>query len=248
MDELRWILLGLGVLLVVCIYLWGIRGSLIDWIRKPGHGLDSHYPQDADETSQQDPLFRKEPALGSLDDPAKESEEAPEAVPKDEVEGDFFGALEDPDEDSERLNIVVTVMSAAEHMFHGPDLARAAAELGLRKGREGTFDCYADEVARGRPVFSIANVLEPGVFDWNDMGSSRTPGLVCFMRLPGATDSQAAIELLLSITAGLAERLQGVLCDDRRLRLSTQGIEHLRSEVSEFERKRRLEALRRKQA
>ena len=68
------------------------------------------------------------------------------------------------------------------------------------------------------------------------------------MRLPGSTESLAAIELLLSITAGLAERLEGALCDDRRLRLSIQGIEHLRSEVSEFERKRRLEALRRRQA
>ena len=61
-------------------------------------------------------------------------------------------------------------------------------------------------------------------------------------------EGQAAIELLLTITSSLAERLGGVLCDDRRMRLSTQGIEHLRSEVSEFERKRRLEALRRQQA
>jgi cell division protein ZipA len=244
MDELRWILLGLGVLLVVCIYLWGIRGSLIDWFRKPDHGLESHYPEESDESAQQDPLFRREPALGSLDEPAGEARSAPE----EEGDGDFFGALEDPEEETERLNIVLTVMSAEERMFHGPALARAAAELGLRKGREGTFDCYADDEARGRPVFSIANVLEPGVFDWNDLDSMRTPGLVCFMRLPGSTESLAAIELLLSVTAGLAERLEGALCDDRRLRLSTQGTEHLRSEVSEFERKRRLEALRRRQA
>ena len=68
------------------------------------------------------------------------------------------------------------------------------------------------------------------------------------MRLPGPTDPQSSLELMLNVASAMADRLGGRLCDDRRNRLSQQGIEHLRSEVAEFERRRRLEALRRTRA
>ncbi len=251
MGELRWVLLGLGVVLVAGIYLWGIRGSLMDWLRKPGHNLQPHHPGSIDDQPGQDPLLRKEPGMGGMADPEFAAEQpSPDA---DSAEPEAAGSesmafLEDVEEDGERLNVVVTVMASDDAPFHGLEIAAAAADLGLRKGREGTFDCYPDDVIRGLPVFSIANVLEPGVFDWNKLEIVRSPGLVCFMRLPGSVDSQSALDLMLSVLSRLAERLQGVLCDDRRMRLSSQGIEHLRSEVAEFERRRRLEALRRRQA
>lgn len=244
MDELRWILLAIGAVLIAGIYLWGIRGSLLDRLRKPDHDLtDSHAGLEplGDEN---DPLLRREPELGDLK-PGTPSRGWTEE--QDEVGApalDRSAAAEE--EEGERLNVVLTIMAAEDRHFSGHELARVAGELSLRKGRDGTLDCYPDEQARGRPVFSLANVLEPGVFDWPNFESLRTPGLVAFMRLPGPVSAPVALDLMLSVTGRVADLLGGVLCDDRRNRLTTQGREHLRSEVSEFERRRRVTELRRR--
>lgn len=236
MDELRWILLGVGAILIAGIYLWGMRGSLVDRLRKPDHGLDDD-PRFQLDSDASDPLARVEPPLDK-GSPADDPEAAEPRNP----------SVDMLDEESERLNLVLTIMAPADGHILGLEMASIASELGLRKGRSGTLDCYPDESGGGRPVFSIANVLEPGSFDWSRLEAARTPGLVCFMRLPGPTDPQSSLELMLNVASAMADRLGGRLCDDRRNRLSQQGIEHLRSEVAEFERRRRLEALRRTRA
>lgn len=71
MDELRWILLGVGAILIAGIYLWGMRGSLVDRLRKPDHGLDDD-PRFQLDSDASDPLARVEPPLDKsspADDP-----------------------------------------------------------------------------------------------------------------------------------------------------------------------------------
>lgn len=242
MDELRWILLIVGGVLIAGIYLWGVRGEIADRFRKPVRLPEHHDPDLFSDTDLEPPTTRSEPGLGFGPEAAGDEarSRAPEAqshaYPRDVVE-----------DDSERMNLVVTIIGRDNAMFPGTELARVATELGLQEGERGTLDCYAEAGGsrRGQPVFSIANVLEPGTFDWKAIDDLKTPGLVCFMRLPGPVDGKTAVELMLSVTQRLAESLDGVLCDDRRLRLSQQGIEHVRSEVTEFERRRQLESLRR---
>jgi cell division protein ZipA len=242
MDELRWVLLGVGSILIAGIYLWGMRGSLVDRLRKPDHGLDQE-PDLTLESESADPLDRLEPDLGQAQDLAEGDGDA-----SSEVSVSAPGPVDALDEETERLNLVLTIIAPEDGQILGLEMASVASELGLRKGRSGTLDCYPDESGGGRPVFSIANVLEPGTFDWSRLETTRTPGLVCFMRLPGPTDPQSSLELMLNVAGVIADRLGGRLCDDRRNRLSQQGIEHLRGEVAEFERRRRLEALRRTRA
>lgn len=242
MDELRWILLIVGGVLITGIYLWGVRGEIADRFRKPVRLPEHHDPDLFSDTDLEPPATRSEPGLGfesgSLDRESsrRSSEDATPVFAGDAVE-----------DDSERMNLVVTIIGRDNAMFPGNELASVAAELGLEQGERGTLECYADAggTRRGQPVFSIANVLEPGVFDWKSVDELKTPGLVCFMRLPGPVDGKTAVDLMLSVTQRLAESLDGVLCDDRRLRLSPQGIEHVRNEVMEFERRRQLESLRR---
>lgn len=241
MDELRWILLIVGGVVIAGIYLWGIRGEIADRFRKPVRLPEHHDPDLFSDSDLEPPAVHREPELGFRPD-ATDSDsgvlrDPPTPAPADAVE-----------DDSERMNLVVTIIGRDNALFPGSELKRVAAELGLEQGERGTLDCFADAGGnrRGVPVFSIANVLEPGVFDWSALESIETPGLVCFMRLPGPVDGKTAVELMLSVTQRLAESLDGVLCDDRRLRLSQQGIEHLRSEVTDFERRRQLESLRRR--
>ena len=241
MDELRWILLIVGGVVIAGIYLWGVRGEIADRFRKPVRLPEHHDPDLFSDSDLEPPTVHREPELGFRPDVAEGGAGAAAEQPAPR-------AVDTVEDDSERMNLVVTIIGRDNALFPGSELKRVAAELGLEQGERGTLDCFADAGGsrRGLPVFSIANVLEPGVFDWAALEELETPGLVCFMRLPGPVDGKTAVELMLSVTHRLAESLDGVLCDDRRLRLSQQGVEHLRSEVTDFERRRQLESLRRK--
>ncbi len=237
MDELRWILLIVGGVVIAAIYLWGVRGEIADRFRKPVRLPEHHDPDLFSDSDLERPDTRCEPGLGL----------GPESGYHTSVPGGKDPELTSAsgEDDSERMNLVVTILARDNVMLGGEEIERAAAQVGLHKGKRGTLECYPDDSARGTPVFSLATVLEPGVFDWSNMAELNTPGLVCFMPLPGPVEGRSAFELLLSVTQRLAESLDAVLCDDRRLRLSQQSIEHLRTEVSDFERRRHLESLRR---
>lgn len=257
MNELRWMVLGVGLLVIALIYLWGTRGK---WRRRKRDRSPAR--------GQREP--RLEPGLGPLEEDVlpdyPEQEETgedwgpkpavrlkEEVAPRPGAEGRVRPEPERaaPQQTGQGpvLNLVVTVMAPEQHSFQGAEVMAAAEELGLRPGEErAVLECYADPDARGRPVFSVANVLEPGFFDWRRFPEQQTPGLLCFLQLPGHIPGQTAFELLISVSRRLAERLGGELCDERRLRLRQQGVEHLRAQVVEFERQARLDLLRRDQA
>ena len=89
------------------------------------------------------------------------------------------------------------------------------------------------------PVFSIVNILEPGIFDPNEMGDFETPGLVVFMQLPNPIDPMQAFDRMLDISRSLTSALQGELRDDNRSVLTRQAIERLREIIAEYTLKKR---------
>ena len=58
-----------------------------------------------------------------------------------------------------------------------------------------------------RPLFSMADMYEPGSFDPDNMESRTTRGLSLFMCLPTPVEDTRAFELMLNT----AERLAGIL-------------------------------------
>lgn len=140
---------------------------------------------------------------------------------------------------TETMAIVLTVMADPDARFTGMELLMAAHDLGLKFSKQGLFDGYVNGEVRGKPVFSIANVVEPGVFPPDDVQRLSTPGLLLFMRLPGSVDPLPALELLLSQSRRLAARLGGTLCDEQRRRLGPDGISELRVRVTDYQRRLR---------
>lgn len=138
------------------------------------------------------------------------------------------------------LHIVLTVMADPGARFTGMELLMAAHDLGLKFSKQGLFDGYVNGEVRGKPVFSIANVIEPGVFPPDDVQQLSTPGLLLFMKLPGSVaEPLPSLELMLSQARRLAAKLGGTLCDEQRRRLNPDGIGELRSRVTDFQRRLR---------
>jgi cell division protein ZipA len=100
----------------------------------------------------------------------------------------------------------------------------------------GIFHAYSPG---GRPIFSIANIVEPGSFDLEIIDRFSTPGLALFLRLPGPAGGFAAFDAMLEIARLLAGKLSGDIRDERRNVLTTQAIQQLREHILTFNRTRR---------
>lgn len=80
---------------------------------------------------------------------------------------------------------------------------------------------------------SIACLVEPGIFDWQQITSRTYPGLVIWMKLTGTEQDILQFEKLLTTAKQIAASLNATLCDDARHPLSVQSIALYRARLKE---------------
>jgi cell division protein ZipA len=134
--------------------------------------------------------------------------------------------------------IVVNAISKDPQGFNGEELLHILLTCDLRFGKMNIFHRYEKSNGKGAIQFSVANAVEPGTFDLNNMRKFRTPGICLFMQLPGAQDAQKALEYMVETAHCIARNLNGELRDENRSALTAQTVEHYRSRIREFDRKR----------
>ena len=136
----------------------------------------------------------------------------------------------------DELIVVLYVVTQPESVFLGTDIFTVLEDLGLRYGDMRIFHHYGvGELKVKKPVFSIANMLEPGIFDPQEMTQFASPGLALFMRLPGPFGGRIALELMLNSAKKIAEVLEGILQDENHLPLDPKKISLLRERIAHFE-------------
>ena len=135
----------------------------------------------------------------------------------------------------------LNVVSRAEQGFSGDDVLRTLLGCGLRFGDMDFF--HLTEMAEGTPTiqFSVANMMQPGVFDLEGMETLSTKGLMFFLTLPGPKDMTRAFDLMLQTAQPVAENLGGDVLDETRSVLTKQYVERVRQSIREFEAKCRIE-------
>lgn len=137
--------------------------------------------------------------------------------------------------------IVVYIMSPAGGRFAGDDVRRAVETAGLKHGNMNIFHRLVDpDNPDSDAVFSLANSVEPGTFDLDRLADFSTPGLTLFMQLPGPLNGVTALDSMLAAAHIIAAELHGELRDQSRSALGKQTIEHLHSEIIEYQRRQRL--------
>ena len=262
-DRLRLILLFAGMTLVVAIYLWDrykrsrqrLKGLSLRQARKirKEYGLDSI---DEDESL---PSFtaveaKPEPEVSlkvvspasPLADPEPVSKHEPEPRPEVQPELDF-GANDqddylhvDPALQSDMPQMVVQIgLVKKEGTFTGPEIAQAMEAAGLKPG---AMEIYHQHDSRypDRVLFSVASMVEPGYFPFDDMENFSTPGLLFFTQLPGVRDGMEIYSQMLYAANQIAGALDGVLQDENRSVLSKQSIQHTKDAIAEHRRQLRL--------
>lgn len=134
--------------------------------------------------------------------------------------------------------ITLYVVAQDGYTLNGPELLVAAEKAGLVHGDLGIFHRLVDSKPELRPIFSMANMVHPGVFDLAQMDEFSTPGVVVFMTLPGPLMALEAWDTMLPAAQRFSDLLGAQLLDDQRTPLGRQRIAALRDELRAFDRKR----------
>lgn len=146
----------------------------------------------------------------------------------------------------EPLVLVLSIM-AEDELFAGPAVQEALEAEGLRHGEMRIFHCFDEsldaETAENNanldgviPIFSVASLVEPGYFELDKIHDMEIPGLTLFCQLPGPVSGKEAFEIMLDKGRGIAVRLHGHLCDDKRNRFTTQAKTLYKDRIETFNR------------
>ncbi len=260
MPELRWILLGLGVLF--CIGLWW-RES-----RRPHQAASSaaragEPPRTDPVTASHDKTRRTsleppghEPAIVESEtrppDPgyvllaqerlARELFSKPVAAALGRIEP-ILGDTEFVDAQVPRIGplpsppakiLALRLAAPPLERFDGCQLIEALRGAGLEHGK---FSIFHKATADGATLFSVASLVEPGTFALDRIEGQRFPGVSFFAVLPGPLDASATLEDMIATARQLAERLHGTLQDERGAPLSSQRLADLRAGVVDWQRR-----------
>ncbi len=254
MDALRLSLLIIGAVLVAGIYFWSKRSQADAFSLKflnPSPLISTLYerffpkgeePPVLDDVVEEDgiedldslPEFSAAPV--AVDDALAEDDSPTE----DDVNALELSGSAQEQISGEELLIVLRIMPSDTQPFAGQKVADALQRVGLEFGDMQIFHCYSDEDSEQaktidrQPVCSLANAVEPGTFDTENWSDFSSPGLTLFMQLPGPTESRAAFDKTLQVGMGLAEALDGELCDDSRSVVTAQTVSHLKEEIEAY--------------
>jgi len=132
---------------------------------------------------------------------------------------------------------MLNVLAREKTGLQGDDILQILLACDLRFGDMSFFHRTEFEAGRGAIQFSVANMMQPGVFDIDNMSDLATPGLVFFLTLPGPEDMMKAFDYMLETAQAVARNLKADVLDESRSALTQQTIEHSRQQIRELERR-----------
>lgn len=132
---------------------------------------------------------------------------------------------------------MLNVVSRQPGGFSGEDILHILLACDLRFGDMNFFHRHEFEAGRGAIQFSVANMMQPGVFDIDNMSDFNTHGLVFFVTLPGPEDMMKAFDYMLETAQAVARNLGGDVLDETRSVLTKQTLEHSRQQIRDLERR-----------
>ena len=132
---------------------------------------------------------------------------------------------------------MLNVVARDPEGFRGEDILHILLACDLRYGDMSFFHRHEFEAGRGAIQFSVANMMQPGVFNLDEMGDVNTPGLVFFLTLPGPEDMMKAFDYMLETAQAVSRNLGGDVLDESRSVLTKQTMEHCRQQIRDLERR-----------
>lgn len=133
--------------------------------------------------------------------------------------------------------LIISVVMPDSQQMSGAALLPTLLTLGMKFGDMNIFHRHEDNAGNGKVTFSLANIMNPGTFDLDNMESFSTQGVSLFMTLPNVGDAVVVFEQMLNAAKQLALEFNGQLLDDKRSVMTKQTEQHYSGKIREFERR-----------
>lgn len=159
---------------------------------------------------------------------------------RDQLEMDFDRANNNRKIEIEQEVLALSVVVSETQLISGAALLPNFLTLGLKFGEMNIFHRHQDNAGNGKITFSVANMVNPGTFDLDNMESFSTKGITLFMTLPNAGDPVKVFKQMLSAAKQVANEFGGQVLDGQRSVMTKQTEQHYLSKIREFDRKARL--------
>lgn len=112
--------------------------------------------------------------------------------------------------------LVLHVVANDGKGLSGAELLPCLLSLNFKFGDMDIFHRHEDNAGNGKILFSLANMVKPGIFDLDNMEQFITEGVVLFMTLPCHGDELMNFSILLNSAQEIAEDLGCRLLDGGR--------------------------------
>lgn len=132
--------------------------------------------------------------------------------------------------------LIISVVAKPGKKIQGAELLGGLFNCGLHYGSMNIFHRFSHANGEGPLMFSMANMIKPGIFDLDNINGFETPGVSFFLTLPGPKNSMTAFDLMLDTSRRLARILNAELTDQQQKPLSQHAIDDYRRRIREFER------------
>ena len=135
--------------------------------------------------------------------------------------------------------LVYLTLIAKQGRVSGRVVLDSLDEEGFRPGLMRLY--YWRDDAEPVVVFGVANMVEPGLLDPEELPGMETPGLVTFMSVPeDAASAFGTLNAMVAVSRRLARRIDATLCDETRSTLTAQAENHLREKIADALRRDRI--------
>lgn len=260
MDNLRLILLILGIVVIVVMYFWYT-------LKDKKHQRQQFIPPSDPDTDIADikitakwsgeedysstlselknHISEPEQVAGAKDNDSKHSNSV---LTKDDQE--TFDFPEPPTDDQQQTEpsskneeksqgqsniITLHITALPTKPFSGEALLDAAGLVGLVYGEMNIYHHFGvGDMRSEQALFSLANMYEPGHFKLDQIEKESIKGLTAFLCLPTVVDPLIVFELMLNTTQRLADILDGELRAPSHKLLSDKDIAELRDKITQF--------------
>ncbi len=239
MDNMRWLLLLAGIIVIVAVYIFtrlqGRHREQAGIIEQDGSGNDGYEP--LFDAPDQDCIVEQE--LKRLDQLITEDQSGRKTRLR---AGRRQKKMKSGNGVAEQAGKVVTLFVLAPEgvPFSGNLIKNAMHKTGLQFGDMDIFHHYENVNGIDKPIFAVANMMEPGTFDFHAMKTISTPGLVLFLQLPAAVDAVSAFDEMVKTARNLSVHLEGSVRDATHSVLSNQTVSHLREDVIDYQLRQRV--------
>ncbi|SET30812.1 cell division protein ZipA [Thorsellia anophelis] len=138
-----------------------------------------------------------------------------------------------PVPDIPQLVIVFHIIGINDQPLRGDLLLNSFLNSGLHFGKMSIFHRHLSS-ADTPVLFSVANMVKPGIFEPNNMIDFTTPGITCFMVLPTAGQPLQNFKLMLQTVQRIADDVGANVYDENRRLLTPQKIEDHRLSIRKW--------------